>query len=374
MSDPPPVPEVTTDTLRAALARGESVHVLDIRPRDEFEAWHVPGSRHIGGYEALKDGAEDVYADRSVPTDAPVVTVCGAGGTSRAAARRLRAQGADAYSLKGGLRAWSVAWNTATMAAPDADATIVQVRRTGKGCLSYLIGSAGEAVVVDPALSPAVYEAQADDRDWALTGVLDTHVHADHLSRARRLADAVDAPLYLPKQERVTFDHVPLTDGATVEVGSAPLEALRTPGHTPESTTYRLGRDALLTGDTLFVEGVGCPDLDADAAEGRRKARQLYRSLQRLTRRSGNPTVLPGHASAPVPFDSEVVGAPLSAVTDEVALLGMAEEAFVDRVTADVPETPPNHDTIIAANTTGDWPAEEAVVDLEAGANRCAIG
>ena len=367
------VPEVTADELQTALDRGESVHVLDVRPREQYESWHVPGSRHVGGYEALKEGRGDIYEDLSVPDGAPVVTVCGAGKTSREAARQLRMRGVDAYSLTDGLRAWTFAWNTATIRFPGANATVVQVRRTGKGCLSYLVGSGDEALVIDPSLSPEVYEQQAAEHSWTITGVVDTHIHADHLSRARRVADTTGSTLYLPEQDRISFEHTPLSDGDTLGVGEAMVQVLHTPGHTPESTSYRLGAGALFTGDTLFLKGVGRPDLDADAQEGREKARRLYRSLQRLGQLPDDTMILPGHASEPVSFNDEIVAAPLSQVTQQVEALQEPEERFVDRVTENVPPTPPNHETVITANTTGDWPTGD-VVDLEAGGNRCAVG
>lgn len=373
-AQPTHVPEITADELRVTLKENSPVEVLDIRPREQYDAWHVPGSRHIGGYEALKEGRENVYSDVSVPDDRPIITICGAGKTSREAARHLRERDREAYSLKDGLQAWTFAWNAAVTRFPEENAEVVQLRRTGKGCLSYLVGSGGKALVIDPALSPEVYEGQANQRGWTITGVLDTHVHADHLSRARRLADRTDATLYLPAQERVSFSHQPLEDGDTLPFGDATLTALHTPGHTPESTTYRLGGRALFAGDTLFLQGVGRPDLDADPEEAQRKARRLYRSLQRLAALPDDSVVLPGHAPQPVPFDSEIVGAPLHVVERQVEALQWTENRFVDTVTENVPPTPPNHETIISRNETGEWPDADALVDLEAGANRCAVG
>lgn len=366
------VPEVTADALRDALEKGVPVRILDVRPRAEYDEWHVPDSRHVGGYEALKAGQDDVYANVSLPDDEPIVTVCGAGKTSALAARQLRERGKEAYSLEGGLRAWTFAWNVAS--ARFGEVQVVQIRRTGKGCLSYLIGRGGEAVVVDPSLSPEVYEEQAAARKWILTGVLDTHVHADHLSRARWLAERTGAELYLPAQERVSFSHEVLGEGGAVEVGDAVLTALRTPGHTPESTTYMLDDEAVLTGDTLFLRGVGRPDLDAGPEEGRRKAHRLYRSLRRLGRLPDGTMVLPGHVPEPVPFDGEIVGAPLRTVKEQVDALEWSEERFVEAVTENVPPTPSNHEAIIDANTAGEWPGSDTILDLEAGANRCAVG
>lgn len=81
------------------------------------------------------------------------MTVCGAGRMSKVAARQLRAQG-EASSLQGGMHDWTFAWNEARVDLPEANAEVVQIRRTGKGCLSYLVESQNKAVVIDPALSP----------------------------------------------------------------------------------------------------------------------------------------------------------------------------------------------------------------------------
>ena len=168
------------------------------------------------------------------------------------------------------MKAWSLAWNSAEAPLPDSSAQVVQVRRTGKGCLSYLIGSDGEAAVIDPSLDPEIYLALARQRGWRISHMLDTHVHADHLSRGRKLAQMSGATFYLMATERVSYPVTAVHDGDTLNIGTAQLKALHTPGHTPESASYLLDDQALFTGDTLFLAGVGRPDLEASPEEARR--------------------------------------------------------------------------------------------------------
>lgn len=249
---------IDTATLRKMLEAHEPVTVLDVRPAEERADWAIPGSRHVDAYDALNaDDDPDALAGVDLSRDRPVVTVCGAGKTSLVAAEHLRARGLEAASLKGGMRAWSLAWNTAEIPIPESPARVLQVRRTGKGCLSYLVAS-NRSAVVDPALAPDVYLELAREQGWTITDVLDTHVHADHVSRSRPLAERVGATLHLPAQERVSCEYSPIRDGDVLEIGASRLEALHTPGHTVESTSYLLDGKALFTGDTLFtgVRGV----------------------------------------------------------------------------------------------------------------------
>lgn len=358
--------------MRALLESGRPVTVLDVRRADVRAEWAIPGSVHVDAYDALWAGDTAALSGIDLPRDRPVVTVCGAGKISVVAMEQLRARGYDARSLVGGMKAWSLAWNTAEIAVPGSGATVVQVRRTGKGCLSYLIGSDGVAAAVDAALDPAVYVELAEQRGWRITRVLDTHVHADHLSRSRALAESTGSTLHLPAQERVAFPFAPVNDGDVIEVGGARLSALRTPGHTTESTTYRLDGTALFTGDTLFLAAVGRPDLEAGAGEARERARLLHRSLTRLAALPGEVLVLPGHTSEPVAFDGEPIVGTLAEVLGRVELLRLPEEAFVEAILGRLPPTPPNHGAIVAFNEAGELPAGDPT-ELEAGANRCAV-
>jgi len=362
---------ISTEGLRELLERGSPVTVLDVRPAAERAEWSIPGSVHADVYEALRRRDPNALADFHPTNGSRVVTVCAAGKTSMLAAERLRARGLDAMSLEGGMRAWSLAWNTAEVPCPGSTARIVQLRRTGKGCLSYLIGSNGEAAVVDASLEPQIYHRLADERGWRIRTVLETHVHADHLSRARALAVDTGARLCLPTTDRVSFQYAPLKDGDIVRVGSAGLRVFHTPRHPPESASYLLNERALFTGDTLFLTAVGRPDLEASAEQARRRAHLLHASLQRLVALPPETVVLPAHTSEPVAFDGRPISARLAEVRERTSLLRETEETFVSQILTRLPPTPANHHRIVALNEAGTMPKDPT--ELEAGANRCAV-
>src|SRR6266571_451604 len=243
---------IDVETLRTWLEEGRPVTVLDIRPMHERAEWAVPESIHIEAYDALKTHDPGALAHLALPEGIPVVTVCAAGKTSLIAAELLQARGIQACSLDGGMKAWSLAWNVAEVPLAGDAVRVLQVRRTGKGCLSYLLGAGEEAIVIDASLDPQVYLDLASRYGWQITRVLDTHIHADHLSRSRRLAERSGALLLLPDQQRVSFPFTAIRDGNTLETSSMRLSALHTPGHTMESTCYLLNKQLLFTGDTLF--------------------------------------------------------------------------------------------------------------------------
>lgn len=361
---------IDTETLRAWLEDGRPVSVLDIRTPEDREQWSIPGSIHVNAYESLKAGEPDALSAVDLPRSRPVVTICNAGKVSQVAAEQLTKRGIDAFPLAGGMKSWSLAWNTAELVLGNT--TVVQVRRTGKGCLSYLIGSGSEAAVIDTSLEPAVYMQLADQHGWSIHYVLDTHIHADHLSRSRALAEAAGAKLLLPAQERARFPFIPIENGQVIVFGDARVQAISTPGHTRESTSYDLNGQALFTGDTLFLSGVGRPDLHASADESRERAGILYRSLKRLMELSPDTVVLPGHTSQPVAFDRKAVCDQLGQISSRISSWLDNEEDFVRTILERIPPTPPNFSRIVELNESGMMP-EGDPTDLEAGANRCAV-
>lgn len=363
---------IEANTLRDWLESHQPVTVLDVRSDEDRAQWAIPGSLHVNAYEALRAGQPGALASTILPHDRPVVTVCNAGRLSQTAAAILADRGFDARSLVGGMKAWSLAWNTAEIRLEDSTVQIIQVRRTGKGCLAYLLGSGDEAAVIDPSLPADIYVELAHRRGWTIRRVLETHIHADHLSRARELATQIGAALLLPVQQRARFPFTPVAGGDRVQIGNATIAAMHTPGHTGESTSFVLNDAAVFTGDTLFTNGVGRPDLHADAEAARERARALFHSLLRLRDLPSTMLVLPAHASEPIAFDGQPIAASLGDVDGWLSAWLTSESAFVERVTSKLPPTPPNFLRIVELNESGEVPAIEPV-DLEAGANRCAV-
>jgi glyoxylase-like metal-dependent hydrolase (beta-lactamase superfamily II) len=364
--------QIDTETLRTWLDERRPVTVLDIRDDESRAQWAIPDSVHVNAYDALREGQAGILGTTALPRDRPIVTICNAGRVSQTAADLLVERGLDARSLTGGMKAWSLAWNDAEVPAAHAGTRVIQVRRTGKGCLSYVVGSKGEALVIDPSLPIEVYLGIVRRHGWTLRHALDTHIHADHLSRARQLAIASGATLRLPHQRRVHFPFEPVHEGDTIELGGSRLTALHTPGHTDESLSYLLDGAIAFTGDTLFVRGVGRPDLHASPAEAERRARTLFTSLNRLRGLAPDTIVLPAHTSDPVPFDRKAITARVGDLEPWLAGWLSSEQAFVDRLLARVPPTPPNFSSIVGLNEAGEPPSGDPT-DLEAGANRCAV-
>ena len=363
---------ISAETLRQWLVAAKPVTVLDIRTGEDRALWSIPASLHIEAYHDLKQGRPGALADAVLPAAPPVVTVCNMGVVSQTAALALAARGFQAYYLEGGMKSWSLAWNAAEVPAGDERIRIVQFRRTGKGCLSYLIASDGEALVIDASLPSRVYLESAAELGTRIRYVLDTHIHADHLSRSRSLAVDASAVLLLPPQQRVHFPFTPIACGETVKVGAAALTALLCQGHTLESTAYVLNGKAVFTGDTLFLAGVGRPDLDTDTAAARERARLLFGSLHKIFAFGPEMLILPGHTSEPIPFDGVPVAGALGDIAMRLASLLDNEDDFVRRILERIPPTPPNYRRVVELNEAGVLP-EGDPTDLEAGANRCAV-
>lgn len=180
-----------------------------------------------------------------------------------------------------------------------------QILHDEKACASYLVGcpTLGLCAVVDPQGDPQVYIDHVENNGMVVSHVIETHLHADHLSCAHELATLANEPLYLGPGAAVNYAYTPLTDGQVLEIGNRRLKVIHTPGHTPEHVCL-LGDDwYLLTGDTLFVGDVGRVDLalnDIPLDTIRQRAGQLRQSLSKLLDLPDFVEVYPGHYAGSV--------------------------------------------------------------------------
>ena len=358
------LPPISTTALLTALDGG-ALFLLDVRDPDEVADWRIDGVHNIPVADLA--GRLD-----EVPHDGEVVVICASGSRANQAASALASAGIASRVLDGGMHAWASTYDVVD--GELGGATVTQVRRRGKGCLSYVVGAADRCVVIDPAKEVDRYEELARQRGWRITHVVDTHLHADHLSGARDLAARTGANLWLNPSDPFEFEFEPLTDGSSVTLADGvelTVEAVSVPGHTEGSTMYRLGESAVFTGDTVFLESVGRPDL-ADQAES--FAHQLYRSLhERVLPLGDDVTVFPAHYGAGVSVRSgRFVAAPLGDLRRTLPALALSEDDFVAWALAHVTDRPPNYQRIVRINA-GREPFAPDASELEVGPNRCAI-
>ena len=354
-----------TIALVALLDGDERCYVLDVREPDEVADWSIPGAHNV----ALGSLEQRVG---ELPRDGDIVVVCTVGGRALRGAEILARHGLPSRVLEGGMNAWASTYDTVTGAFGGA--TVVQVRRRGKGCLSYVVGAAKSAVVIDPSLDLDQYLDVARRQGWSITHVLDTHLHADHLSGARDLVALTGATLSLNAADPFDFDFEPLSDGRIIELSpgvALTVSAVSVPGHTEGSTMYQLGECAIFTGDTLFLESVGRPDL-ADEAE--HFAHNLHHSLhERVLPLGDDVMVFPAHYGPSVEVRAgEFVTRPLGALRTSLPALALGEREFVEWAVRHVKDRPPNYRHIVQINA-GLEPRAGQSIELELGPNRCAI-
>jgi len=248
-----------------------------------------------------------------------------------------------------------------------------QFRIPDMGCASYLIGSQGKALVIDPQWRIEPYLKVARKEGFEITGVVDTHLHADHVSGNRRLAAQANAQIYLHEDARAGFEYTALKGGQVIELGDAILEVLHTPGHTGESIMLKVTDRAvpepekepiLLTGDTLFIGDVGRPDL-----AGEEGAAQLFESLKTLAALPDETVIYPAHLAG------SLCGRNLS--KDHSCTLGRQRQfneplniedrqAFVHFLMDEVPPHPADFKRIIELNRNGPPLAVAAPIELTA--------
>ncbi|MDQ0158408.1 MBL fold metallo-hydrolase [Alkalibacillus salilacus] len=370
---------LTVDELAKKVVNQKDILLLDVRKEEDYQDWKVESDsfNYLNKpYFDLMDGVESIKDD--IPEDKDVAVICAKGNSSKMVAEQLVDEGFDnIYSVEGGMRAWSEHLEPVKLGDLEDGGELYQFVRLGKGCLSYMIVSDGEAAIIDATRMADTYINFAEEKGAKVKYVLDTHLHADHISGGRAIADKTGATYYLPPKdaEEVQFEYTPIQDQEEITVGSSKIDvqALYSPGHTLGSTSFIVDDQYLMTGDILFIQSIGRPDLAGKADDWVGDLREtLYERYKEL---SNDLIVLPAHYSFKEELNED------GSVQEKLGVLfeqndGLQvedEQEFRKMVTENLPPQPNSHEKVRMTNMGKETPELEEKREMEIGPNRCAV-
>lgn len=356
----------------------EELFILDVRNQSDFEDWKIEGHNfeYLNvPYFDLLDGVEGILD--KIPTDKEILVVCAKEGSSIMVGEMLSESGLSVSYLEGGMKAWSEHLEPVKVGDLKGGGEVYQFVRIGKGCLSYMVVSNGEAAIIDSTRMTGVYLDFAKELGVTITHVFDTHLHADHISGGRVIAENTNATYWLPPKDatEVTFEYQPLEGGNAVTIGDTAINihSLYSPGHTIGSTSFVVDNQFLLSGDILFIDSIGRPDLAGMAEDWVADLREsLYKRYRDL---SDELIVLPAHFMIIDELNED------GSVAEKLGMLfaknhGLNiedENEFRKVVTENLPPQPNSYQEIRETNMGKINPDEEKQREMEIGPNRCAV-
>lgn len=379
--------EINNQQLYQKFLNRESFVIVDVRmpdlyaesdfiKEDHFEKLHIP-------YMEFKDNYDQAVA--RLPKDREIIFVCRTGRKTRYVSDRVRGTGLNFRYLKDGIHGWQNFFDQRPVLEYDDDG-IYQLSRPGRGDLSYVLLSDGQAALFDPMRETQRYLTLAEEHEAVITHIFDTHNHADRITGAPALSKITGAAyyrhpydaIYLVEAVPIRHDYEPLRDGSVFKVGQFDVRAIWFPGHTLGMTMFLLtdprGKTSLITGDGIFIASIGRPDL---LGKGDRWASILYHSLQTRL----EPFVHPDTLILPAHFQlfSEQNGGGIytrsyTVLKQENPMLRDWDEAsFTERILDEIPKAPESYYKILQINAGLMAADEEEMRELETGKNLCSI-
>lgn len=369
-----------TAELAERVKKKETVHLLDIRQGSDVQNWAIDVDsvkRYDIPFADIK--ADPNHARRQLPEHEPVYVMCYRGKSAQTAASLLKAAGMEnIVHVVGGMQAWGETISPRKVGDLTYGGSIYQFMRIGKGCLSYMIVSGDEAAVVDPSRFTKVYVSFAKENGWKIKHVLDTHLHADHLSGGSKLAEETGATYWFPANDgkEAKFSFSPLQDGTEIPFGKSEegMRCLASPGHTEGSMSFVVDDTYLLSGDTLFTESIGRPDLAGQAEQWVQDLHNtLYKEYPLL---SLDLIVLPSHFSelSEIGSDGTVQARMEDLYRKNPRLQLQNADEFASSVLKSIPAQQPNSYQLIREANQGKATIDSTdEADIESGPNRCAV-
>jgi glyoxylase-like metal-dependent hydrolase (beta-lactamase superfamily II) len=372
------VKAMTSKEVTTKVFNKEKLFVLDVRNEGDFQDWKIEGENFSYlniPYFDLLDGVEEIMNE--LPSDQEILVVCAKEGSSIMIAEMLSDEGLEVSYLQGGMKAWSEHLEPVKVGDLENGGELYQFVRIGKGCLSYMVVSNGEAAIVDATRMTDVYIQFAEGLGAKITHVFDTHLHADHISGGRTIAQNTGATYWLPPKDatEVIFEYQPLENENDVTIGHTTINihALYSPGHTIGSTSFVVDEKYLLSGDILFIDSIGRPDLAGMAEDWVKDLREsLYERYRKL---SEELIVLPAHFMIIDELNEDgSVSEKLGTLYAQNHGLNIDDEnEFRKLVTENLPPQPNAYQEIRQTNMGIISPDDEKQREMEIGPNRCAV-
>jgi glyoxylase-like metal-dependent hydrolase (beta-lactamase superfamily II) len=282
------------------ISKKEEMLVLDVRNEDDFERFNVEGPfpfkmDNVPYFDFMEE--EDTSVGK-VSREKPIKVVCAKEGSAQYVGEILVAHGyEDVAYLTGGIKTWGNLLTPKRINPESDDFSLYQFIRPGKASCNYGLIYQGEMVIFDPSRNFDFYESFAQSHHVKIVRSFETHLQADYISGSKQIANETGAEImaHVGDFNDASFNYSQINDGETYGMGKngPEIKVLHSPGHTPGSTSYIINDTFLISGDTIFIQSIGRPDLGGKAKEW---SAMLYDTLtNKVQSLDKNLDVLPGH-------------------------------------------------------------------------------
>lgn len=365
----------------------EKIYLIDIRTKEAFDKIKIEGKSNFHlfnlPYPTIKDNPSkkltSFIQEHEIPKN-NVYAICYKGNSSKLLCQAFEYLNHPITNVMGGMDAWEQFYGIT--AIPHTRCTIYQIQRLAKGCLSYIIVSNNEAIIVDPLSKEDLYIDFIQKNNLHLKFIVDTHIHADHFSSGVKLSLYFNVPYRIHPYESINpldqsfanFIYSPLSNDEIFHLGNASLTFFHIPGHTLGQLAINVDNKFLICGDSIFMDSLARPDL----------GRQLdswiihfYNTLEKIMNLPNDIILLPGHFSNLEEMNSDFyIGQSLEkikATNSAINHFFAGFTAFDLFIRKSLPMLPKEYETIKRANLCQLAVSDQDIAVLECGKNMCSL-
>ena len=368
----------TADELYSWLVAREDITLLDVRNDKDFGRFQVESPYpfnmlNVSYYDFMEIEEESVA---KIPKDKPVRVICAKEGSAKYVAEILEKHDFDDIGyLKNGIKSWGNML-IPVLLNPGESYKLYQFIRPGKASCSYGLIYDNELMLFDPSRNTDFYLEFAEKNGLKLTSTFETHLQADYIAGSRVLSEKTGATFYANENDFTgsEIDYTKLTDEQvlTFSSGGPEVKVLFTPGHTPGSTSYQIDDKYLISGDAVFLQSVGRPDLGGKVDEW---SDILFDTLQKVQQYDQNLLVLPGHYIDWQEANEQLAFvAPLGTAIEHNKHIYAIDNApdFLKFIKDNMREQPKEYATIRLINANLEQVDDDKAEELDLGKNECA--